>query len=403
MRLNFVLLLILLCPLSQAELQLAGYLKSYAVYQEQLNIHQLANSPSPSKFESQNGLRLMADYFVGDNAAIELHYEFSPVLRSVEQNTNTLGDSANEGGYRISDIAQTLGSSEPKKANYFQNLDRLNIQLNFDFADVTLGRQAITLGAARVINPSDVFLPFDVRTFNQEYRIGIDAIRVQKSLGALTELDFGFIAGTDAKASNSAVFFQGRSNFSGSDISATVMRFAQQELLGVGLETALGDFGLWFEAAQVWGEDDYLRASIGLDYAITGNLFAFMEYHYNGAGSSDSKDYLKQLSQLPYRQGGVFLLGQHYLIPNISWSATPLLKLNGSALFNLNDKSSFINLSAEYSLSDNLYSDVSVYIFSGHKPELTTTDTAPFIPSLQLQSEYGSSPKLMYVSLRYYF
>jgi hypothetical protein len=44
-----------------------------------------------------------------------------------------------------------------------------------------------------------------------------------------------------------------------------------------------------------------------------------VEYHYNGAGSEDTADYIVEQFTKPYQAGGVFLLGQDYLIPSLSW------------------------------------------------------------------------------------
>ena len=80
--------------------------------------------------------------------------------------------------YRLTDIDPLL--IDEARRPVLQNLDRLNIQLQFDQGDLTIGRQAITFGSARIINPTDVFLPYNVTALNTEYRIGVDAIRYQK-------------------------------------------------------------------------------------------------------------------------------------------------------------------------------------------------------------------------------
>jgi hypothetical protein len=166
----------------------------------------------------------------------------------------------------------------------------------------------------------------------------------------------------------------------------------------MGVQTSLGEMGYWFEIAQVWNGEEYLRLSTGLDYAFGENLYGMIEYHYNGAGSRSSSDYPELPGEFAYQKGGVFLLGQNYLIPAINWTVSPLLSLSLQSISNLDDSSSFINLSGEYSISENLYANFGLYYFYGDALKFT-----PSPPYLQITSEYGMNSDLLYLALRYYF
>jgi opacity protein-like surface antigen len=381
---------------ANAQVNFSGYLKNYSVIQDSIDndLFQFDRS-----YKMQNSARLMLDIF-NDNQVWQLHYE-----AGIESNSRLLAGSdaflapARE-GYRLSDIRSTIGPDD-KKTTAPQNLDRMNVQFQLDSGDLTIGRQAITFGTARVINPTDVFLPFDVRTLNTEYRTGIDAVRFQKPIGQLGELDIGVVLGPDGKAENSSAFVQLLTNASGNDYQFTAMRFAEQNLLGVGMLSALGSLGFWLEAAQVSGDDNYTRASIGVDYAFNEDVFAMVEYHYNGAGSDDSNKYLDQLNDVAYNAGGVFLLGQNYLIPVISWQVSTLLSLSLQTLANLDDGSLFVSANADYSLSDNLYLGLGYHHFSGD--DFNVSNQTQTQTNVQLGSEYGSNPDSIYASLRYYF
>lgn len=381
---------------------LRGYLKSYGLAQKSIDFD---NAPSGliderSLYQSQNSVRFILEGSPTEALAWELHYELSPIFysASVELNpisASTIAPGANS--YRFSDIDPVLGTAT-EKAVILENLDRLNVQFRFEPGDLTIGRQAIAFGSARIINPTDVFLPFDVQTLNQEYRIGIDAIRFQQPMGELGELDMGIILGKGGDAENSAMFIQALNNVSGMDLQGTIMRFSDQNLAGFGIQSALGNFGFWFEVAHVWNGDEYTRASTGLDYAFAENVFAMIEYHYNGAGSRSPEQYIDLFDDFAYRRGGVFLLGQNYIIPALNWTATPLLSIALQAIVNLDDSSAFVNLSGEYSVSENLYSSFGVYVFTGDHLEYTSLP-----PNILLGSEYGINPDLLYISLRYYF
>ena len=382
--------------LQAAEISFSGYAKSYNSWQERIDVPLLQTD---SSFQSQNSLRLKLEGFgqtAGVDSVWQVHYEVSPLISSISSNVsnNTLSDSG--GAYRLTDLSSTVGT-ETSKRRIQQNLDRFNLQFNFSAGDLTIGRQAISFGAARFINPTDVFLPFDVRTYNTEYRTGIDAVRFQKPVGQLGEIDFGLILGPDGEAASSAAFGQIKTNLKGSDLHATVIRFAEQNLIGFGLQTALWDFGTWVEAASVTGIRDYWRVSLGLDYSFNESTFASVEYHYNGAGSDDVATYLTQINQIPYSQGGVFFLGENYIIPALSIQLSPLTTVGIQGVFNLDDHSTYLSASLNYNVKEDLYIGLGYYHFSGKKLSLTTTG------SPVLNSEYGSNPDNLFVSISYYF
>jgi hypothetical protein len=370
----------------------SGYIKSFAVAQDEISNDLFSVN---NIYQSQNSFRLMWEHF-GDTAVYQIHYEVSPVFVSRQfpiegQTFSAVGDS-----YRLTDLKSSL-SDEGDKTQVYQNLDRLNVQWQFDRGDLTIGRQAISFGAARFINPTDIFLPFNVQTLNQEYRTGVDAIRFQSPLGELGELDIGVVLGEDAKPENSAAFVQMRGNVAGNDLNFNVTRFAEQTMVGTGIQSALWDFGFWFEIAGVNGDVDYIRTSVGLDYAPSENTFVMLEYHYNGAGSDTPAEYLSLFSTIPYQRGGVFLLGQDYIMPSISFQLSPLWGLAMQAVYNLNDDSAFISASAEFNVVEDFYMDFGYYHFIGDK--LGTTETGMPV----LGSEYGSNPNVLYASLRFYF
>ncbi len=369
-----------------------GYIKSFSIAQAEISSDVLN---VPTTYQSQNAVRFMWENF-SSNRIIQIHYEVSPVLLSREQpidspTFNIVGDT-----YRLVDIASSLSDANNKNQVY-QNLDRLNIQFQFDHGDLTIGRQAISFGSARIINPTDIFLPFNVQTFNQEYRAGVDAIRYQTPFGELGEVDVGLVLGKGARPENSAAFLQIRGNHNGKDLQMALTRFAEQTMLGAGLQTAIGDIGFWFEIANVWGDIDYLRTSTGVDYAFTENTFAMIEYHYNGAGAKNPAAYLPLLETIPYQRGGVFLLGREYIIPSLSFQVSPLWNLALQGIYNLTDDSAFLSFTAEYNLAENFYTDIGYYHFLGDEITLVTPD----IPVLQ--SEYGTNPDVVYASLRFYF
>ena len=379
-----------------------GYLKSFALAQDEFKLNDAPGGfdQGDPLYQSQNSIRVMFEYFLGDELAFEFHYEASPIYYSSPVVQSPLAGrtfTVVGNNYRLTDPSPTLGNVGDKSVVY-QNLDRANLQINLRSGDLTIGRQAISFGSARIINPTDVFLPFDVKTLNQEYRIGVDAIRFQKPLSDLSELDVGVILGEDGDEENSAAFVQALTNLSGVDISGTLIRYSRQNLIGAGIQSSLGDFGFWLEGAYVRGDDNYTRVSTGLDYAFNDSVFGAIEYHFSEAGASSPEEYISLVDEIAFQKGGVFLLGRNYLIPVVSWVASPLLTVSTQALINLDDSSAFLSVTGEYSVSENLYTNLGVYVFFGEELDFSLT-----YPGFVIGSEYGGSPNLAYMSLKYYF
>ena len=380
---------LLFCAPVAAERNFAGYLKSFAILQEAPNLPGSWDNTA----ESQSSLRLMWDSF-HNNYALQVHYEVSPVVVSRRTSLDNRTFTGASNSWRVSDFKSDLDSG--KRHDVFQNLDRLNLQVALPGADLTIGRQAITFGASRIISPTDIFLPFDVRTFNQEYRVGVDAVRFQRPLGQLGELDIGYIAGEGARSENSSAYVQTRVNAGGNDMFLVLAKLADQTLTGVGLQRALGELGFWAEGARVSGDQNYWRGTLGLDHAFSEKVFGQLEYHYNGAGASRPQDYAALFSTPAYQSGGLFLLGKSYLMPSLAITVSALSTVNVAGFINVSDGSAFLALTMQRSLSDNLYTDLGMYLFAGDG-----FDTAGVTPGAG--SEYGASPALLFASLRYYF
>ena len=55
--------------------------------------------------------------------------------------------------------------------------------------------------------------------------------------------------------------------------------------------------------------EDYLRASVGLDYSFGGETYAFIEYHFNGAGAKMTRKLSYQLRAVGIYPWGCILAG----------------------------------------------------------------------------------------------
>lgn len=401
---------------SDQKITLAGYYKTFFVMLDEpsLTYDEVSIHGSPYG-AANNRLRLKLHGRVNDNVAVTLAYDLAPKVQSDSAyGSSSLLGNIESSIYRAGDINSRLYPSDSTSVRNFavyQNLDRVYLTINVPFADIYLGRQAIAWGSAHVINPTDVLAPFAFTELDIEDRIGVDAARVRVPLGFMGELDCGYVAGDDFDYANSAIFLHGKFYTYRTDVSLLAIDFRENLLLGLDMTRSVGGAGTWLEAGYTFAggvsskrrdsSQDYLRASIGADYSLRDGTYLFVEYHYSEAGSTSPDCYLSELSGVAFKDGAVYLLGQHYLIPGISYQITPLITLSGEVLTNLTDPSLLLAPTLEYNISENIYISAGAYMGLGKGPAAKNASLTN--PKLRLRSEFGSYPDVYFTSFRIYF
>ena len=396
------LLTILLFGVANAEFRVSGYYK---------NFFTAFDSPLPETPVTGvvvNRLRLNLSYAPTDSFSFAFAYDFTPRVQDpslFSQSPFAIGTASSR--YRVADFDSLLYPSKDEpmgSVGIYHNLDRAAVQFSTDFADISIGRDAIAWGAARIINPTDVVAPFNYDQLDTEDRVGVDAVRIRIPVGILGEVDTGYIFGTNFDFDKSAIFLRTQLNAAETDFSILLLEFQRDLLVGLDIARGIGGAGFWLETAYVFTDpfddrriasDDYLRTSFGLDYSFSGETYAFIEYHFNGTGTDKPDNYLTNLDRSAYTRGGVYLLGVHYLAPGISHQLTPLIGISGQMLFNLSDPSTWIAPQIAYNIAEDIHLSVGGFISLGKRPkddDLT-----------QLPSEFGSYPNLFFSSFRVYF
>ena len=396
------LLTILLFGVANAEFRVSGYYKNF------FTAFDSSLPETPVTGVVVNRLRLNLSYAPTDSFSFAFAYDFTPRVQDpslFSQSPFAIGTASSR--YRVADFDSLLypGKDEPMgSVGIYHNLDRAAVQFSTDFADISIGRDAIAWGAARIINPTDVVAPFNYDQLDTEDRVGVDAVRIRIPVGILGEVDTGYIFGTNFDFDKSAIFLRTQLNAAETDFSILLLEFQRDLLVGLDIARGIGGAGFWLETAYVFTDpfddrriasDDYLRTSFGLDYSFSGETYAFIEYHFNGAGTDKPDNYLTNLDRSAYTRGGVYLLGVHYLAPGISHQLTPLISISGQMLFNLSDPSTWIAPQIAYNIAEDIHLSVGGFISLGKRPkddDLT-----------QLPSEFGSYPNLFFSSFRVYF
>jgi hypothetical protein len=414
-----VMLLALLLSAPGAASALDGSLHgSYKSYLSGLsNLYLPAANENRLYGRAWNSLRLDSGINLGRSISLNLSYLLTPEASSADLlgSLQATGDSGS--GYRAFDLPDRLYPLEDGKLEnlgLYQNLDRARLAAYLPLGDLYLGRQAISWGSARVINPTDIIAPYSFSRIDTEEKPGVDALRLRIPFGMMNEFDLGFVAGEELELTESALFARTKLYLLQTDISLLVMDFQENLLAGLDLTRSIGGAGSWAEAAWVLpgtfsgsgAQPDaaYLTVSAGLDYNFTGTLYGYAEYHYNGAGAAQATDYPTpaEISLAPadypaYTEGSVELLGRHYLSAGGTYQITPLLPLSLMAMVNLQDPSANISLSAEYNVTEGVYLTGGCYLGVGRKPETAMGSISEY------RSEFGASPMLFYSGMKVYF
>lgn len=80
---------------------------------------------------------------------------------------------------------------------------------------------------------------------------------------------------------------------------------------------------------------------------------------------------------------------------------TPLIVLHTQMLCSLGDRSAFLSLQCEYNIAQNIYLADGVFLRLGQEPQIVPGGI--IIPTLCLQSEFGSYPNIFFSAFRIYF
>lgn len=388
--------------IADAEFRASGYYKNFST---------IFNSPLPDAPVTGivvNRLRFNLSYAPADALSLAFAYDFTPRVQDpslFSQSPFAVGVAASR--YRFADLDALIypGEDSPVgSVGIYHNLDRASLQFSTDFADFSIGRDAVAWGSARIVNPTDVIAPYTYDQLDTEDRVGVDVVRVRIPVGVMGEVDAGYVFGNAFDFDKSAVFLRTQLNAAETDFSVLLLEFQRDGLLGLDVARGIGGAGFWLETAYVFvtpfddgsdTSDNYLRASIGLDYSFGGETYTFIEYHFNGAGAEKPEDFLTNLEQPAYTRGGVYLLGTHYLAPGFTRQLTPLISFSGQVLLNLSDPSTFIAPQITYNIAEDIHLSVGGFVSIGKRPK---NGEVP-----EFQSEFGSYPNLFFSSFRVYF
>jgi len=401
-----VLLIFLALPvLGDEALELRGYYKSFLYFYDYKD-GTADTFESDKNILNQNVFRLKLFSDPADWLSMEAAYSLSPTVSRYQNNGLELTTPSVD-SYRLVDLNENLITSGGFELN--NNIDRLTFNFELPIADIIIGRQAISFGSARFFNPTDVFSPYSFQELNKEEKFGIDAIRVKIPIGDMGEIDLGYVFGKHADWKKSAAFARVRFPIMNYDISVIAMEYRTHLMAGLNISGSIGGAGVWVEGSYTFaglledGKDmdfdqSFARLSAGFDYYFPHDIYFFFEYHYSQPGTLKSEKYIANstIQTAAYTDSGVYLMGEHYLAPGLSWQVHPLLGLTLSVLFNCADPSAMISAALEWSVVEDVSINAGANISLGKN-----IDSSGLFP--KVNSEFGFYPNIYYIDLKMYF
>lgn len=335
--------------------------------------------------------RMNLVWYPEDSLEFGVHYGLAEQARLAQDDGDDALQQALEAdpaNFRWRDLDATLVDDDPVRIR--QNLDRAYVRAYLGQGDITVGRQPISFGLARVYSPVDVILPSGLQAQEPTYRAGVDAVRWLVPLGAVSELDLGWVFADD-----SVIFARGYTQINSLTWEATALSVNQTyHVLGLGTQTAFGDWGVWQEMALLTTDQESdggtgFRATLGADQQFLDDVYVVAEYHYNSLGLSG--DYADISSSGWHRTGLVSPWGQHYISLQASKPLSPLWQASLGQAVNLNDGGLLLTGALSRSLGNNSTLDITFFHALAERPEVRKATP-------QALDEYGVYPSRIQVN-----
>ncbi|HNP36257.1 MAG TPA: hypothetical protein PKK10_10420 [Woeseiaceae bacterium] len=257
--------------------------------------------------------------------------------------------------------------NESGDAAILQRLDRLWVGYTSDKLVTRFGRQALTWGNGFFYTPFDLVNPFDPSSIDTEYKAGDDMLYLQYLRGNGDDVQGAIVFRRDpvsgdvgSAQATAALKYHGLAGELG--YNALLADNYGDPVLGIGISRSIGGAVVSADLVLTKTDDDTyveLVANTSYSWVLGGkNMSGVLEYFFSAFGLSEdySTAALAARPDLLVRivRGQQFTLGRHYLASSVTVEMTPLWSLAPVLLANLEDPSALLQLTSNYSLSNNM-------------------------------------------------
>ena len=295
------------------------------------------------------------------------------------------------------------------KLDGYLTIDRINMRGKIAGAEVTVGRFPVNLTTMAIFTPNDFFAPYRPTDFYRDYKPGVDAVRVDHSLGKKGQISAIGVVGYAVpqlvsrvgatnqgsnrfSAANSSALVRASRTWRGFEAAAFTGKLAVNNVVGATVQGEVGPVGLRGEVNQKFSREtnglNRAAGAIGADYRLNPKLVITVEQFFNQAGFADSTGYAHLAESPPSSP----ILGRWYTGLAGLYDITPLIHLRSLLVANDGDQSFIGVFQLTYSVTERLELGLAALAPYGPPP-------TQFLP----KSEFGSYPAVITVQASRFF
>ena len=260
--------------------------------------------------------------------------------------------------FRYKPLAEKLINRQQNTSTYtaYAQIDRMSVKINFTSFDVRVGRQAITWGAGRFWQPTDVFGAFNANELIRDYKPGIDAINLGYYPDDFSSINLVYTFSENEKTN--VGFRYTRPAGEKLYLSAIFAQVLKNKMIGGSLETDWHDAGLWLEAVISNADNkNQILTVAGIDYRLSNEWLITAEVYYNTLGARQVSDFSQVISNKLSQAGLLKQMSRQLIGVSLQKNITPLININylwiNAILFDEDIQSSSLHqLAMTYSISN---------------------------------------------------
>jgi hypothetical protein len=301
--------------------------------------------------------------------------------------------------------------------------DRANIKFAVQDLDIHFGRLAVSFGKPIFWNLFDYY---GESYLNQEYKAGIDALRLDKAITNFSGVNIvinkqKILTQSGNYLENNAVqsyqrlgskeemglLLRGYTTVKDTDYALLYKKEPEGHRIGIEVDGEIGSVNFYDEMTYLWGTEkismpgsyqgnllkNYLMNVLGINYRFNNNLQITAEHLFNGIGDSSNLD----ASNIRYKNGLSTSLNNHLSGVSLSYEFNPLVVGRYDSKLAWADFSQQHNFSFIRSITDNVDFIAGGQINAGDRPNGSNWQNP------NIQSEFGRLSNSFYFELKCYF
>ncbi len=293
--------------------------------------------------------------------------------------------------------------------------DRLLVQAEKGPVRATLGRQAITFGHGLFFTPLDLVNPFFPTVVDQEYKPGVDAVRLDGWFGTGGEVTATSAYRGDWTLEGTVHALYAQQTVGLWDLGLFAAMVQGDVVGGTSVAGSVGPVSLHSDVSVTLPEDEdlFVRAVVGAQGTVTPKTQLAGELYVQTNGATDPSDYLEQLSGDRYARAELWLAGRSYAAVSVTQELQPMLSGSLFVLANVEDPSALVGPGLAWNVSDNVSANLGGYLGLGERPvafqveeydsALEAAAAAVKVAEDPFRSEMGTVPTTVFVSLQAFY